>query len=531
MSAKQKQKKEKIQIFDTTLRDGEQSPGASLTHREKVELAHQLELLNVDVIEAGFPIASPGDFQAVSEIAKTVKKSTVAGLARCIRKDIDRCAEAIAPARKGRIHVFLATSAIHRKYKLKKARSEILKQAVSSIKYAGKHCKDVEFSPEDASRTEPAFLAQIVEAAIDAGATTINIPDTVGYSIPSEFGAVIARLFDNVPNIGDVIVNVHCHNDLGLAVANSLAAIQNGARGVECTINGLGERAGNAALEEIVMAIRTRPDMFPNMETCIRTERLYKISRLVSRLTGISVQRNKAVVGANAFAHESGVHQDGMLKKSSTYEIMRPQDIGKEGTELVLGKHSGRHAFRHRVSQLGVILNNQELERTYGRFIRLADKKKMIYDDDLLMIAREEMIDARRVFILDYFNVSTGTDIVPTATVRLVKGKDTIQEAACGDGPVDATLKAIERITGLKGKLIDFSVQAISIGKDAMGEVTIRVQFGDSYVNAKAASTDIIEAGAKAYLSCVNQHLTEKNGFKKRKTKKTTKKRSSTRKK
>ncbi|OVE76059.1 2-isopropylmalate synthase [bacterium E08(2017)] len=517
-------KKDKILIFDTTLRDGEQSPGASLTHREKVELAHQLERLNVDVIEAGFPIASPGDFAAVNDIAKNIKKATVAGLARCVKQDIDACAEALAPAKSSRIHVFLATSAIHRKYKLKKARSEILKQAVSSIKYANKFCNDIEFSPEDASRTEPDFLAEIVEAAIDAGATTVNIPDTVGYSIPSEFGAVIARLYDDVPNIEQAIINVHCHNDLGLAVANSLAAIQNGARGIECTINGLGERAGNAALEEIVMAIRTRPDMFPNLDTDIKTEHLYRVSRLVSRLTGMAVQRNKAIVGANAFAHESGVHQDGMLKQRSTYEIMRPEDIGKEGNELVLGKHSGRHAFKHRVERLGIALNKEELERTYKRFIELADKKKMVYDDDLMMIAREEMVEAASVYMLEYFSVNTGTDVVPTATVRIRKGNDVIQDAACGDGPVDSTLKTIDRITGLKGKLLDFGVQAITVGKDAMGEVSVRVEFDGTKVSAKAASTDIVEAGAKAYLSCVNRYLSEKETAAKPKRKPATKK-------
>lgn len=500
-------KAKKIIIFDTTLRDGEQSPGASLAHREKIELAHQLELLGVDVIEAGFPIASPGDFKAVNEIAQIVKRASVAGLARCVKKDIDSCAAAVAPAKKPRIHVFLATSEIHRKYKLKKAMNEILKQAVDSVKYARTLCNDVEFSPEDGSRTEPEFLAQIVEAVIDAGATTVNIPDTVGYSIPSEFGATIGRLFECVPNINNAIINVHCHNDLGLAVANSLAAIQNGARGIECTINGLGERAGNAALEEVVMAIKTRKDMFPDMYTDIKTESLYKISRLVSRLTGITVQRNKAIVGANAFAHESGVHQDGMLKQRTTYEIIRPEDIGKEGNEIVLGKHSGRHAFKHRISRLGITLSDKELEKTYERFIDLADKKKIIYDDDLLMIAREEMVQASRVYMLDYYNVTTGTSTVPTATVRLRKGDKLIQDASCGDGPVDATLKTIDRICGIQGKLIDFSVQAISIGKDAMGEVSIRVSFEKSIVSAKAASTDIVEAGAKAYLSCVNMYI------------------------
>jgi len=496
----------KIYIFDTTLRDGEQSPGASLNHREKLEIAHQLSLMNVDVIEAGFPIASPGDFNAVKAIAETIKGSTICGLARCLDKDISRCAEAVAPAEKARIHVFLATSKIHRQFKLKKAQDEILKQAVASIKYARSFVNDVEFSPEDASRTEPDFLAQMVEAAIDAGATTINIPDTVGYSIPHEFGDVIKRLFDDVPNINDAIINVHCHNDLGLAVSNSLAAIQAGARGIECTINGLGERAGNAALEEIVMAIKTRADYFGDLHTDIKTERLHKASRLVSQLTGMTVQRNKAIVGANAFAHESGVHQDGMLKERSTYEIMRPQDVGIEDTELVLGKHSGRHAFQHHLSEMGISLNDKELAGAYERFIVLADKKKQIYDDDLLMIAREEMIESTAVYTLDSLHISSGTDTVPTATIRIAKGDDVFQDAACGDGPVDAALKTIDRITGINGALLDFSLQAITVGKDALGEVSVRVKFDSGEIlSAKAASTDIIGAGARAYLSCVNR--------------------------
>lgn len=505
-----KRDKNRIVIFDTTLRDGEQSPGASLNHREKLEIAHQLARLNVDVIEAGFPIASPGDFKAVNEIAKTIKGPSIAGLARCTKGDIARCAEAVAPAQKPRIHTFLATSEIHRKYKLKKACAEILKQAVDSIKYARGFCDDVEFSPEDASRTEPDFLAQIVEAAIDAGATTVNIPDTVGYAIPSEFGALIAYLFDHVPNINDAIINVHCHNDLGLAVANSLAAIQNGARGIECTINGLGERAGNAALEEVVMAINTRSDLFGGIMTRIKTKRINKISRLVSRLTGMNVQRNKAVVGANAFAHEAGVHQDGLLKERSTYEIMRPEDIGIEGTELVLGKHSGRHAFKHHLTELGISLTSDERERAYKRFVALADKKKHVYDDDLLMIAHEEMIEPDHSYMLDYLHVSTGTDTVPTATVRIKKGDDVIQDAACGGGPVDATLKTIDRMTGIPGKLLDYSLQAISVGKDAMGEVSVRVSFGEDIISAKAASTDIVEASARAYLSCVNRLISSR---------------------
>lgn len=367
-----------IYIFDTTLRDGEQSPGASLNHREKLEIAHQLALMNVDIIEAGFPIASPGDFEAVKAIAESITGSTVAGLARCIEKDIVRCAEAVAPAEHPRIHVFLATSKIHREFKLKKAQDEILKQAAASVQLARSFVDDVEFSPEDASRTEPEFLAQVVEAAIDAGATTVNIPDTVGYAIPSEFGDLIKYLFDHVPNIDNAIINVHCHNDLGLATANSMAAIQAGARGIECTINGLGERAGNAALEEIVMALKTRHDCFGDLYTGIQTNRLYKVSRLVSQLTGMTVQRNKAIVGANAFAHESGVHQDGMLKERSTYEIMRPQDVGIATTDLVLGKHSGRHAFKHHLTGMGLSLSDAELTRAYDHFVVLADKKKQV---------------------------------------------------------------------------------------------------------------------------------------------------------
>ncbi|NQU38818.1 MAG: 2-isopropylmalate synthase [Lentisphaerae bacterium] len=509
-----KKKKDRVLIFDTTLRDGEQSPGASLNHREKLEIAHQLARLKVDVIEAGFPVASPGDFKAVQAISEAVKGPTVAGLARCVKKDIEVCAEAVGAAEKSRIHVFLATSEIHRKYKLRKARSEILKLASTSVAYARTLCPDVEFSPEDASRTERDFLAEVVEAAIDAGATTINIPDTVGFAVPSEFGGLIAYLFDTVPNINNAIINVHCHNDLGLAVANSLAAVQNGARGIECTINGLGERAGNAALEEIVMALRTRPEEFGGAWTGVKSEHLFGVSRLVSRLTGMSVQRNKAVVGANAFAHESGVHQDGMLKNRSTYEIMRPEDIGIDGTELVLGKHSGRHAFANQMTRMGITLSDSELEAAYDRFIALADKKKHIYDDDLVMIAREQMAEVSPVYMLEYLHVSTGTDTVPTATVRIRKGTDVLQDAACGDGPIDAALKTIDRMTGIQGTLIDFSLQAISVGKDAMGEVSVRVDFGEATISAKSASTDIVEAGTKAYLSCVNRLLSERNGDK-----------------
>jgi len=498
---------DKVLIFDTTLRDGEQCPGASLNHREKMEIAHQLARLNIDVIEAGFPIASPDDFRAVKAIAEAIKGPRIAGLARCLNKDIERCAEAVAPAgKRGRIHVFLATSPIHRRFKLKKDKKEILQQAAGAIRYARRLCADVEFSPEDATRTEPDFLAEVTGAAIDAGAATINIPDTVGYAVPHEFGALIASLFDNVPNISRAVINVHCHNDLGLAVANSLSALKNGARGVECTINGIGERAGNCALEEVVMALRTREDSF-RLKTGIRTDELYRASKLVSRLTGMVVQRNKAIVGANAFAHEAGIHQDGVLKERTTYEIMRPQDVGIDGSELILGKHSGRHAFRERLMRMGFKLSAAELECAYERFIELADKKKAVYDDDLVAIARDEMEETGGLYLLDYLHVSTGTKTVPTATVRLKKGKETIQDAACGDGPVDAALKTIDRIAGVRGKLVDYSIQAVTIGKDAQGEVSLRVAFGTDIVSGKAASTDIVQASASAYLSCVNRHL------------------------
>jgi 2-isopropylmalate synthase len=499
----------RVVIFDTTLRDGEQCPGASMGLREKLEVARQLARLKVDIIEAGFPIASPGDFEAVRAIAETISGPTIAGLARCLEKDITCAAEAVAPAGdRGRIHVFLATSAIHRQFKLRKAKEEIVKQAVAGVKMARKYVSDVQFSPEDASRTEPEFLAEVCQAVIDAGATTVNIPDTVGYAVPEEFGALIGYLHEHVRGIDDVTVHVHCHNDLGLAVANSLAAVKNGARGIECTINGLGERAGNCSLEEVVMAMRTRNDFY-NLKTGIKTTEIMRASRLVSQLTGMVVQRNKAIVGANAFAHESGIHQDGMLKERTTYEIMKPEDVGLSGTELVLGKHSGRHAFVNHLNKLGFKLNTTEQQAAYEAFIVLADKKKTVYDDDLIAIVQQQMTDTPPVFTLNYLHVSTGTKTVPTATVRLQRGQDELQDAACGDGPVDAALRTIDRICGLQGRLLDFSLQAITKGKDALGEVSLRVEFGETMVNGKASSTDIVEAAAKAYLNCVNRYLVD----------------------
>ncbi len=497
----------RVRIFDTTLRDGEQCPGASMNLREKLEVAHQLAKLNVDIIEAGFPIASPGDFDAVQAVATEIQGPTIAGLARCVEKDIQRCAEAVAPAGdRGRIHVFLATSAIHRQYKLKKAKDEIIKAAVAGVKAARKLVNDVEFSPEDAARTEPDFLVEVVQAVIEAGAGTVNIPDTVGYAIPSEFGGLIAYLFKHVKDIANVVINVHCHNDLGLAVANSLAAVQNGARGVECTINGLGERAGNCSLEEIVMGIHTRADAL-GVWTRIQTPDLYRASRLVSQVTGMVVQRNKAIVGGNAFAHEAGIHQDGMLKHRETYEIMKPEDVGIRESELVLGKHSGRHAFSDRLAKMGFKLSPDELEQAYDAFIRLADKKKHVYDDDLVAIIQGQFTEIPQAFMLEYLHVSAGTGIVPTATLRLRHDNEVIQDAACGDGPVDAALKTIDRISGIQGNVLDYSLQAITKGKDALGEVSIQVAFDQETVWAKASSTDIIEASTKAYINCLNRFV------------------------
>jgi len=499
--------KEKLIIFDTTLRDGEQCPGASLEPQEKLEIARQLERLGVDVIEAGFPIASPGDFEAVRTIARAVRKPTICGLARAIPKDIDRAYEAVKGARDPRIHVFIATSPIHMKYKLRKAQHEILRIAVESVRYARRLVRNVEFSPEDAARSDPKFLCQVIEKAIASGATTINIPDTVGYTTPKEFGELIRTIQVTVPNIEKAVLSVHCHNDLGLAVANSLAAVLAGARQVECTINGIGERAGNASLEEIVMGVTTRKDLYP-VYTDIRTEEIYRASRLVSTLTGLVVQPNKAIVGGNAFRHESGIHQDGMLKRWNTYEIMRPQDVGFGDSKLVLGKHSGRHAFSVRLKALGYRLAKNQVDRAFEAFKVLADKKKEVFDEDLAALIEGEIAKVPEVFELDYVHTTSGTKTVPTATIRLKHQGTLLQDASSGDGPVDACYKTIDRITGIKGKLIDYSLQALTSGKDAQGEVTLRVRFDDGQVmTGRGASTDIIEASAKAYLNAINKYL------------------------
>ena len=495
-------------IFDTTLRDGEQCPGASMGLQEKLQVARQLEKLKVDIIEAGFPAASPGDFEAVKRVAAEIKKCRIAGLARCVKKDIDACAEALKPAGdRARIHVFLATSAIHREFKLKKAKDEIIRQAVEGVTYAKRFCEDIQFSPEDASRTEPEFLAEVVRAVIAAGATTINIPDTVGFTVPQEFRTLLTRLHEMVPELKNVVVHVHCHNDLGLAVANSLAAIECGARGVECTINGIGERAGNCSLEELVMALKVRADHY-GIQSRVKTQELFPASRLVSQLTGMMVQRNKAIVGANAFAHESGIHQDGMLKHRETYEIMRPEDVGVvTGTDLVLGKHSGRAGFSAHLHRMGIKVSPDQLQGVYDAFIALADKKKVVYDDDIVELLREYISDIPKVYAIRCLQVSAGNQTIPTATVQIEKAGQVTQDSATGAGPVEAALKAIERLTGIKGELKSFAMQAVTHGEDALGEASMQVKFGDDLVAAKGSDIDIVMASAKAYINALNRHL------------------------
>ena len=495
----------RIKIFDTTLRDGEQSPGASLDPKEKLQIARQLSNLNVDIIEAGFPITSEGDFKSVSNIAKEIRGVSIAALARAVEKDIECAAKALKHAKSPRIHVFLATSKIHRKFKLAKAKDEIIKTAVKGVKHARKYVDDVEFSPEDATRTEPDFLVEVVESVIDAGAKIVNIPDTVGYAVPEQYASLIKTLKENVKNINKAVISVHCHDDLGLAVANSLAAIKAGATQVECTINGIGERAGNASLEEIVMTLKTRKDFFGHT-TRIKTHELLATSKIVSGLTGLWVQRNKAVVGENAFAHESGVHQDGILKERTTYEIMRPEEVGLPKTKIVLGKLSGRHAFKKRIKELGYELSDEELEHTFNQFKILADKKKDIYDQDIEALIQDEKSEVPHIYELDSLSISCGPNTVPTAGVRLRVGKDKIvDDATIGDGPIDALFKTIDLITETKGKLLDYNIRAITSGKDAMGEVIVEVDVEGKSYRGRAVSTDIIEASAKAYLNAINK--------------------------
>ncbi len=497
---------EQLFIFDTTLRDGEQSPGASMTRDEKVRIATVLERMRVDVIEAGFPAASPGDYEAVRAVATVVKGSTVCGLARAVDADIERAAEAVKPAQSGRIHTFIATSPIHMREKLRMQPEEVLKQAVRAVKQARRYTDNVEFSPEDAGRSELDFLCRVVEAAIKAGAGTVNIPDTVGYNVPSQFGSLIRQLIDRVPNSDQAVFSVHCHNDLGLAVANSLEAVISGARQVECTINGLGERAGNASLEEIVMAVRTRQDIFP-CDTQLDTTQIVPASRLVSSITGFSVQPNKAVVGANAFAHESGIHQDGVIKKRETYEIMRAEDVGWSANRMVLGKHSGRNAFRTRLKELGIdFKTEEELNSAFARFKELADKKHEIFDEDLQALVTEEGLEhAAERFKMVTLHVCSQTGETPKATVTLSVNGEEETAVAEGSGPVDATFKAIERIVQCGGQLQLYSVSNITSGTDAQGEVTVRIEKGGRIVNGHGADTDIVIASAKSYIMALNK--------------------------
>jgi len=498
---------EMVRIFDTTLRDGEQSPGATLNLHEKLEIARQLELLGVDIIEAGFPISSQGDFESVQAIAGEITKSIVCGLARCMPRDIERAGEAVKRAAKPRIHVFCATSKIHRDHKLKKGKEDIIRISVESIKQALAYTSDVEFSPEDASRTELDFLEEITHAAIEAGATTINLPDTVGYATPSTYGLIFSHLIRKLPIIREkhIILSSHCHDDLGMAVANSLAAVENGARQVECTINGIGERAGNASLEEVVMALRTRQDYY-KVGTRIDTTKIYPTSRMVSTLTGLMVQRNKAIVGENAFAHEAGIHQDGILKYRETYEIMDPATVGIPRSSLVLGKHSGRHAFKDRVTQLGYTLNDEQLEAAFARFKALADKKKEVFDEDIEALIDDQLNISHGLFTLEGLQVTSGTNAIPTATVTLKDSNgQKLQDASIGDGPVDAIYSAIQRLTGIRASLSDYRIRAVTKGKEALGEVQIELEHNGRKIRGRGLSTDILEASAMAYLAAINR--------------------------
>lgn len=497
--------KDKLIIFDTTLRDGEQSPGASMTEDEKVRIAYTLEKLGVDIIEAGFPIASPGDFNAVSMVAAAIKDTTVCGLARALDKDIKRAAEALKPAKASRIHTFIASSPIHMEKKLNMTPEQVVERAVAAVRLARNYTDDVEFSPEDAGRSEIDFLCRLVEQVIDAGAKTINIPDTVGYSVPHQFGALIAALIEKVPNSDKAVFSVHCHNDLGLAVANSLNAVMNGARQVECTINGLGERAGNAALEEIVMAVKTRSDLF-ECETDINTEHIVPASRLVSGITGFPVQPNKAIVGANAFAHESGIHQDGILKFRKTYEIMRAEDVGWKANKIVLGKHSGRNALQARLREIGVDIKDAELNKTFESFKRLADKKSEIYDEDLQALVSESAIDENQEhYRLLSLTVTSNMKVPPVADINLEIDGQQQPASAQGDGAVDATFKAIESVVNSDAELLLYSVNNITTGTDSQGEVTVRLSLNGRIVNGLGVDTDIVVASAKAYVNALNK--------------------------
>jgi 2-isopropylmalate synthase len=497
----------RVKIFDTTLRDGEQTPGVNLNLQEKMEIAKQLMRMGVDVIEGGFAIASPGDFESIMMLSKNIKDVTIASLCRAVEKDIDRAWEAVQHAQSPRIHTFIATSDIHMKYKLKMTEEEVLERAVAMVKRSKGYCSNVEFSAEDASRTRPEFLYRVVEEVIKAGATTVNIPDTVGYTTPMEFGKLIRDIRNNVPNIDKADISVHCHNDLGLAVANSLAAVENGAIQVECTINGLGERAGNAALEEVIMGINTRKDYY-DITHKIDTTQIYRTSKLVSSLTGVNVQPNKAIVGANAFAHESGIHQHGVLSEKTTYEIMTPESVGVGKNRMVLGKLSGHHAFEERLREMGYSLSEEEVKTAFEKFKSLADRKKVVTDKDIEALV-DENIAVPEIFVIDSFQINSGNKMISTSTVSIRKEDEIITEAATGDGPVDAAFNAIERATGVNAELVHYSIKAVTEGKDALGEVTVKIASNEDVFMGKGVSTDIIEASVKAYLNAINRSISE----------------------
>jgi len=508
---------DRLIIFDTTLRDGEQSPGASMNLAEKLEVAHALKVLGVDVIEAGFPIASPGDFEAVQAVSREVQGPTICALARCADIDIDRAWEAIKDAPKPRIHTFISTSDIHIQHQLRSTRPEVLKKARECVARAKSYCQDVEFSPMDATRSELEFMYEVLAAVIAEGATTLNIPDTVGYSTPIEYGALIAGIIKNVPGANKVILSTHTHDDLGMAVANALSGVENGARQVECTINGIGERAGNASLEEVVMALRTRKDHY-KIDTQVDSHLLVPTSRKLAHITGLAVPRNKAVVGQNAFAHESGIHQDGMLKHRTTYEIMNPEDVGLPKTELVLGKHSGRHALKQRVQDLGYHLDDQQMQQLFDQFKALADRKKAVYDADVEALC-ESILHRGTIaplWTLEAFTTNAGTGTIPMAAVCLWRRDGEIfKESALGDGPIDAIFACIERITGIDVKLRDYRVRSITVGEDAQGEAQIECDYQGQIHRGRGVSTDIVEASAQAFLQVINR-VAQKQGLSKR---------------
>ena len=503
-----------IEILDTTLRDGEQSPGVNLCPEEKLEIARNLEKLKVDIIEGGFPITSAGDLQAIKLISENVKEPVIAALARTRQEDIDTAWESLEKARRPRIHTFIATSDIHLKYKLNKTREEVLEMAEAGVKYAKKYVEDVQFSAEDASRSDLDFLCQVIERVIQAGATVINVPDTVGYQVPQQFGQLIERIREKVPATDKITLSVHCHNDLGLALANSLAAIEKGVTQVECTINGIGERAGNTAMEELVMTLATRADFYQYYSTNINQKNIFRTSRLVSKLTNMLVQANKAVVGRNAFAHESGIHQDGVLKEKSTYEIMKPESIGLLDNRIVLGKHSGRHAFKIKLKEMGFEkLSEEELQKLFERFKDLVDKRQIVSEHEMEAIIEEELRKVPEYYQLSYFQIFTGNKFRPTATVGIIRGGELIEEAACGGGPVDAMYRTIDRLTGIQTKLMDYSIKAVTGGRDALGEVNIRLTDNGNIISGRGVSTDILEASVKAYINAINKIVKKRGGL------------------